>query len=186
METCGTIIEPPYTYKGDLDEEEITHESKIRVHSCQDAMIQLKRCLDIAQKITSSSHFNSESSRFRDFPVDNFVLDLRRLCDSLRSENQCAILLYSPKEEKVIFANNQVKTLLGWSPEKIVQNFGDIIQEGDQEWKHHLAHISLKHESQVKLQFKTKKGHDLLVHCHLGMIPTGVFRYHVIGVLHPA
>ena len=168
------------------DEEDSLHYPNAQTHSCDDAMMQLKRCLDIAQKMTGSAHFGSENSRLRDLSVDNFALDLRRLCDSLRSENNSAILLYSPTEDKLIFANNQVKTLLGWSPDKLVQNFSEIIQEGEKEWKSHLAHISLKNESQARLLMRTKKGHDLLVHCHLGVIPTGVFRYHVIGVLHPA
>lgn len=176
-----------YSYlQGFPEEHEAPYFSRNPGNSCNHATEQLKRCLDIAQKMIGSSRFNNENSRFRDLDVDNFALDLRRLCDSLRSENNSAILLYSPKEDKLIFANNQTKTLLGWNPEKIVQSFSEIIQEGNQEWRNTLAHIGLKNESQIRLLLRTKKGHDLLAHCHLGMIPTGIFRYHVIGVLHPA
>lgn len=152
----------------------------------EEASVQLKRCIDIAQKITGANHFNSETSRFRDLSVDNYTLDLRRLFDSLRSENTCTIIVYSPKENKLLFANNQAKSLLGWSVDKFVQNFYEIAQESDQEWKKGLSQLAGTPESRVRLVMRTKAGQNLLVHCHLGMIPRGLFRNHVIGILYPA
>lgn len=149
-----------------------------------EADLQLKRCLDIAQKITGTSLFGGESSRFRDLSMNSYSIDLRQLLDSLRSENSNTILLYSHKEERLLFANDQAKGLLGWSPEKFVQEFPNLIQEGMNEWKMALSNISAKGEAKVKLTLKSKSGQNVPVSCHLGMIPTGVFRHDVIGVIY--
>ena len=179
------MYETPFHYSTKPIEEEPDFSVLIekQISTAHEASLQLKRCLDIAQKITRSSHF-AEPSRFRDFSSDSFALDLRRLCDSLRSENNSSILLYSPKEDSLIFANNQVKFLSGWSPDKFVQNFSEIIQDGLKEWKNGIAALSLKNESQVKIILKTRSGQDILVNCHMGMIPTGIFRHHIIAVLY--
>ena len=155
-----------------------------QVKTPEEASAQLKRCVDIAQKITGATHFNNESSRFKDLPIDNFALDMRRLFDSLRSENVCTVVVYSQKENKILFANNQAKSLLGWSVDKFVQNFQEIIQEGDQEWRKGIGQLGTTSESRVRLLLKTKANQNLLVHCHLGIIPRGTFRNHIIGVLY--
>lgn len=157
-----------------------------QVLCADEAALQLKRCLDIAQKITGSHRFNAQVSPFLDSPADNFTLDLRRLCESLRNENNSAILLYSPKENEPLFANNQIKALTGWNPEKFLQNFNDILQEGKNEWKQAVFSLAMKSDATVKLGLKTKTGNQVIVQGHLGLIPTGIFRNHVIAVLYPA
>jgi len=152
--------------------------------SDEEAAQQLKRCVNIAQKITSSHHLSGYPSRFRDFGMDNYSLDLRRLCDSLRSENGSAALVYSPKENKLLFANNPIKNLLGWSPEKFLQDFELIVQEGMEEWKSCIAHLGSAHQAKTRLVIKTRSGEDLLVCCQLGLIPTGVFRGNVVAILY--
>jgi PAS domain-containing protein len=157
-----------------------------QVKTPEEASAQLKRCVDIAQKISGATHFNTETSRFKDLPIDNVALDMRRLFDSLRSENVCTVIVYSQKENKILFANNQAKSLLGWSVERFVQNFQEIIYEGDQEWKKGISQLATFPESRVRLLLKTKSSQNLLVHCHLGIIPRGTFRNHIIGILYPA
>lgn len=154
------------------------------VHNDDDAKKLLKRSIDIAQKITGSHHFGSSKSRFGDLALDNYALDLRRLCDSLRSETAGSIFVYSPKDNKLLFSNNQVKELLGWSPEKFVLDFETIVQEGIFEWKSAVSQLSSMNSTATRLVMKAKSGHDLLLHCKLGLIPTGVFRNNVIGVLY--
>lgn len=146
----------------------------------------LKRCIDIAQKITGSHHFSAHKSRFGELALDNYALDLRRLCDNLRSENQSTVFVFSPKENKLLFINNQVRELLGWSPEKFLQDFDYIVQEGMFEWKNSLSHLNSFNQSQTRFVMRTNSGKDLLLHCQLGLIPTGIFRNNVIGVLYPA
>lgn len=154
------------------------------VRSSEEASILLKRCIDIAQKITGANLFINSSSRFRDLHINSYSLDLRRLFDSLRSENSGVVLFYSPKESKLLFVNNQVKNLLGWSPEKIVQDFHEIIQNGQTEWKNGIASLSNIQESNVHMSMKTKAGQNLSIQCHLRTIPTGIFRHNVIGVVY--
>lgn len=180
-----TVQEIPIKNNGESESSfgELSISSDKQVHSFEEATIQLKRCIDIAQKITGASHYNHSNSRFRDLPVDNYTLDLRRLFDCLRSENACAVFFYSQKENKILFANNQTKGMLGWNPEKFVQNFTDIIQQSQENWRTGLSQLSLKNESKFTLLMKSKAGQEIPIECLLGIIPTGIFRNHVIGVL---
>lgn len=154
-----------------------------QIRTTEEASQQLKRCLDIAQKLTGSHRFNNQFNAFIDSPADSFTLDLRRLCDALRSENNSAILLYSPKENQLLFANNQIKSLTGWSPEKFIQSFTEIVSSEDP-WRQGIANLSIRSETQVKLSLKSKTGQEITLNGNLGMIPTGIFRQHAICVLY--
>jgi ElaB/YqjD/DUF883 family membrane-anchored ribosome-binding protein len=172
-----------------VDIQEVVEEPVLvgtKIRTSDEAKIQLKRCIDIAQKITGSHHFGAQKSRFGDLYLDNYALDLRRLCDNLRSENSGTVLVYSPKDNKLLFINNQIKNLLGWSPEKFVQDFENIIQGGMFEWKNSISQMNSMNNTQSRLVMKTKTGEDKLLHCQLGLIPTGVFRNNIIGVLYSA
>lgn len=171
--------DPNNNFASTANEEIITSQIK----TVEDASLQLRKCLDIAQKITGSYRFNSHMNAFYDSSADSFTLDLRRLCDSLRSENNSTILLYSPKEEQVLFVNNQIKSLTGWSPEKFVQNFNDILIDNST-WKQGVSSLAMRSETPVKLSLKAKTGQDINVQAHLGMIPTGIFRNHAIAILY--
>lgn len=170
------VTQPPYpiTSHSILSEDE-RDPSKI-------AATQLKRCLDAASKMTGGYHLGN-STRMRDLPVDGYALELRRLFDSLRGENPCIILFYSQKENKLLFVNNQVKNVLGWTPEKFVQNFPEIIQKGLHDWMAGISHLSSQNEAQLHLSVKTKDGQEILLYCLLGLVPSGLFRHHVIGVM---
>lgn len=143
---------------------------------------QLKRCLDIAQKITGGSHYANRLTRARDLSLDNNALDLRRLCDSLRSEASSPLWVYSPKENKLIFANQEIKNILGWHPEKFIQNFSEIINSQSNEWQNALAQLAYKNNCQTQLSLKTKNGQTTLLQCHMGVISTGLFRGNIIGI----
>lgn len=155
-----------------------------QVQSYEEASAQLKRCIDIAQKITGASHYSSSQSRFRGMSTDNFALDLRCLFDSLRSENSCTIIVYSTKENKLLFANDQATKLAGWSPEKFAQSFDTLIQEGRDEWSNGIRQLASQSECRARLVLKSRSGEDILVHAVLSMIPTGIFRHHIIAVLY--
>jgi len=167
---------------GEVEEPELSGNI---IRTSDEAKIQLKRCIDIAQKITGSHHFGAQKSRFGDLYLDNYALDLRRLCDNLRSENSGTVLVYSPKDNKLLFINNQVKNLLGWCPEKFLQDFETIIQGGMFEWKSSISQMNTMNNTQSRLVMKAKTGQDKLLHCQLGLIPTGVFRNNIIAVLYP-
>lgn len=154
------------------------------IETGDDISQQLKRCIEMAQKITGSSHQGSkQSSRGRELPIDNYALDFRRLCDGLHNESSRAILVFSQKENKLLFVNQQIKELLGWHRDKFSQDFSEIIHDSQEAWHGILSQLAYKNECQAQLSMKTKSGQQVPVNCHVGVIPTGLFRSNIIVVL---
>lgn len=162
----------------------IAIETSQKVLTLENASLLLKRCLEIAQRTSAGYSFTS-SSRLKDLFVDHQALDLRQLFDSLKTESGALILFYSSKDEKVIFANAETKSLLGFSPEKFVQDFAGIVQEGMNEWKNSLATLAFKQEAHTRLLLKAKFNEDILVGVCLGSIRTGAFKGDAIAVVYP-
>lgn len=146
----------------------------------------LRKCINMAQKLTGANYHGNESSRYREFSTSYYAIDQRRLFDNLRSEPGALIIVYSQKENKLLFVNNESKPLLGWSPEKFVADFSSIVHEGINDWKKALSMLANASDSQARLLAKTKQGQEIVLNCQLGAIPTGLFRNHVIGILYPA
>ncbi len=155
------------------------------IRSAPEANILLKKCITMAQKLTGANYYSNETTRYREFSSSNYAIDQRRLFDGLRNEESGLIVVYSQKEHKLLFANQQSKTLLGWSPDKFTSDFATIIQEGSADWKRGLNTLVSATESQIRLLAKNKNGQEILLSCHLGIIPSGLFRNYVIGVLYP-
>jgi hypothetical protein len=155
-------------------------ESKGQIHTFEEALMVLKRSLDAAQRI-SGYHF-LKSQRFKDLPLENYALDLRRLFDHFQNEAEGILFVYSHKEEKMLFVTDQINKLLGITPERFLQNFQEVIQEGKDNWNRAISQLSFKSEAKVTLPMKTKKGEEIEVICVLGIIPTGIFHNHVLGV----
>lgn len=162
----------------------IISEEQEQVASPEEASLLLKRCVDIAQKLSGTSHFMNSSSRFRDLHMDSYALDLRRLYDSLRSEIHGTVLIYSQKENKVLFVNDQTQYLLGWTPDQMLQQFPHIVEENNQEWQKGISSLVSQPETKISLQIKARSGNKIPLFCHLRSIPTGVFRSHLLGVLY--
>jgi flagellar biosynthesis chaperone FliJ len=181
-ERPAAFASPLQEKQSDEEEGAAAMQNEKQICTAEEASLQLRRCLDIAQKITGSNRF-SQMSAFLDSPADSFSIDLRRLCDSLRSETSCAILFYSPKENQLLFANHQIRVLTGWSPEKFVQHFPRLLAD-EIAWKNGVAALALRNEVQLKLSLKTRAGHEVELNAHLGMIPTGIFKYHTLAVLY--
>lgn len=163
-------------------EEDIPVIPENHVRSADEAVVQLKRCIDIAQKITGSQQFTSQATP-RMIGENHYAMDYRRLFDNLRAENGATVFFYSQKDNKMLFVNNQCKNLLGWTPEKFVQNFSEINLQND-EWKNALSHLLVHPDAKTNLMMKSKSGQDLPVQGVLGTIPTGLFKHNVIGVLY--
>jgi len=156
-----------------------------RIHTAPEAWLLLRKCVNIAQKLTGANYYGNESSRFREFSSSHFTIDQRRLFDSLRNENAGLILVYSQKENKLLFANNQTKNFLGCSPDKFINDFGTFFQDGLIEWRKALSVLSNSSESQARLLVRTKQGSEVILNSHFGVVPTGLFRNYVICVLYP-
>lgn len=156
------------------------------VKNIEDAVVQLRRCMDIAQKFSGSHSVSGSASRYRTAPAGGFALDMRQLFDALRHEQSAAIMFYSSNENKPLFINAAVKLLLGWSPETFVQHFPEIIADGIQEWRHSLAELRTKNETLARIPMKGKSGHEVLIHCLLGRISSGLFKNHIISIFYLA
>lgn len=156
----------------------------MQVRTPESASQQLKRCLDIAAKMNGSYYFGNNTHRFKDLSLDHHALDLRHLCDTLRGESSAIVVLYSQKEHRLLFANNVVRDLLGWSPEKFIQSFADIIQNGE-EWQKGLNQLATTQEVKINLVANTKNESAVTLQCHLGMVYSGSFRHHSIAVMYP-
>lgn len=151
--------------------------------SFEHTSLTLKRCIHLAQKITGSSYYG-EASRYRELSPHS-AIDQRRLFDGLREEQENLVFVYSSKEQRVIFVNPQTKNLLGWTSDKFMQDFFILIQTDLQTWKEAVDRLESHAESQTRLTVKTRSGEERLMYCHLGQIPSGLFRHYVIGILHP-
>ncbi len=176
---CATLASPISHPNHDI------HTTEHPVKTALEAANLLKKCLNIAQKLTGSNYYSNESSRYREFSSSYFAIDQRRLFDNLRGETGALIIVYSQKEHKLLFVNNESKTILGWSPEKFMIDFPSIMQEGILDWKKAINHLANTPESQARLLAKAKNGQEMLLNCHLGVISTGLFRNYVIGILYP-
>ena len=167
------------------EEKKINPALENSIKTASEASELLKRCLALAQKLSGNHYYGNESSRYWEIPTPHYTIDQRRLFDSLRNENGAIILVYSPRDNRVLFVNNQCKEFLGWSPEKFIQGFGSIIQDGLPEWKKALSLLNSPiSESQARLLIKSKHGEEIVMHCHLGNIASGVFKNYIIGVLY--
>ncbi len=156
-----------------------------KVTDSPDAHRLLQRCIDIAQKITGASYYNSgAAARPRDIPTDPFAFDLRRLCESLRSENGGMILLYSQKEHKPLFVNDFAKEFTGWASDKFIMNFPEILSPSQGEWDKAMQQMAFKNDTSLELHLKSRNGSEIKLKGEMGMIPTGVFRNNIIVVLY--
>ncbi len=152
----------------------------------EEASSLLKRCIEVTQKLAGSNYYGNESSRYWELSTPHYAIDQRRLFDSLKSEeNGLIVFVYYPRENKALFVNNQVKDVLGWSPDKFITDFSNIIHEGASDWKKGLNSLVSEPESQIRLLVKAKDRQEIMMHCHLGALPSGLFRNYVIGVLYP-
>lgn len=158
--------------------------SDTQVRSHGDALMLLRRCVNTAEKLLGHSYYGSESSRYFEPSLPHYTIDQRRLFDVLRNENGAVVFVYSQRDDKMLFVNNQVKTLLGWSPEKFVSEFFAFLADGQTAWQEAMHQLSSDNEAQARLLIKSKEGQDVIAQCQLGTISAGLFKNHVIGILY--
>lgn len=140
----------------------------------------LKRCVQAAQKLTGSHHLNSTSEHFS---FNHSAIDQRHLFEIFKEEKGGIIFVCSPQESKPLFANQEVKAILGWSSEKFTADFLHLIPKSINEWKSALHDLDSKVELQTRLLINSKNGEEKLFNCHLEVIPAGIFQNYIIGVL---
>ena len=153
-----------------------------------DLSVQLQRYVEAAEHFTGADHLayvGGKAPRFLDISRDSYAIDLRRLFDLFREEATGILFLYSLGEEKFLFVGNLVKTLLGWSPEKFMKDFPQLLTHGYTEWRQGLTKLPSLRETKLQIALRNKSGDELLFQCFLGLIAKGPFSHHVIGILSP-
>lgn len=143
-----------------------------RVSSPEEALRALRRCIQMAERISGGYHTGSSPS----------PLDLRRLIDLLRQENGFFLALYAPKEQRLLFASKETKTLFGWNSEPFIHDFFTLIEPSYPFWQQSLEGLVTAPTSQCTLQVKTKDDSTLSLNTYLGAIPAGLFRSLVLVV----
>lgn len=157
--------------------------------SVYDLSLQLQRYIQKAQNFTGAGHLgymNGKSPRFSEMSFESYAIDLRRLFDSFREETTGIIFVYSYQEDKFLFVNNFVKSLLGWSAEKFMKDFAQLMTKGFQDWQQALQKLpSLQEEQMAEVGLRAKSGEEILFQCFIGLVSSGPFEGHAIGILYP-
>jgi hypothetical protein len=165
-----------------------THTTKQQLNTF-DLTMQLERFLEHAEKFTGADHLGyrgGSEPRFADLSHSGYQIDLRRFFDTLKEESSAIIFFFSLQEARFLFVNNYVKTVLGYSPEKFMYKFAEIVESGYQQWEEAVRKLREKSSSRVRLLMRTREGERLVFSCQMGMVSEGPFRGHIIGLLTPS
>ncbi len=146
----------------------------------------LDRYVKMAVKLNGAHDFANKDYKYSELSLGSLIIDQRRLFDRLQNEDQDTVLVYSREEKSLVFINQQVKSLLGWSPDRFLKDFSFFIQKGSLQWTEALEDVKLDHQKSIRLLMKTRSGRDVLTHCYLKEVPSGIFRGYVLGILSAA
>lgn len=160
----------------------LSHQESSSMQS--EAFFRLRHFLEDAEKITPSQHFKQQTSPFCHSAADNYALDLRRLLEGLREEQEFIIWLYSPKDCKLLFASPQVRNVSGFSPDQFAQNFINILISKPA-WQQAISNLEKddNREMPMQLSIKARSLEEIFLQGCLGKISTGIFAGHLIAVL---
>lgn len=153
-----------------------------------DLALLLRKYVKKAENFLGANHLGSQEngrSRFLDISLDSFTLDLRRFFDYFRDETAGIIFIYSLAENKMLFANNFAKDLLGWSPEKFQKDFPHLLTSGANEWKKAIARIENTKEEEFRVLLRSKNGEEKHFRTLLALISNPPFTHHLIGIFAP-
>lgn len=145
----------------------------------EEARLLLRRCLDLAQRVSTGYRSASQN-----ISADPSALDLRRLIDALKEESGALVLLYNPTEKKMLYASKEGRNMVGWAPESLAHDFAAIAEEGLPFWDSAISQLATKPQSSLVLGLKTKGGDEIAFNALLGSVSNGVFRGYVIAVLY--
>ncbi|MCB1180956.1 MAG: hypothetical protein KDK55_02905 [Chlamydiia bacterium] len=185
------LEEPALPYSpettGEIDDCYLTNDSPVdAVPIPYDLSVDLMRYIQMVQSITGVNHLgymNGKSPRFLDLSFDSYALDIRRLDDLFRDETTGIIFVFSPLEGKMLFCNNQVKSVLGFSSEKFIKDFSSLVVMGLKEFEEALYDLRPdSKEGRLKLVIRNKEGESQHLDCYLGVVPSGPFASFVIGI----
>ncbi|MFV0340106.1 MAG: hypothetical protein ACK5MA_05685 [Parachlamydiaceae bacterium] len=170
------VMEQPVK-KAELDDELPRVQGNVKRE--EEARILLRRCLDVAQKITFPTRPMQASSG------EVSALDLRRLTDAMKEESGALVLFYNPKEKKVLYASREAKPLLGYAPETLAHQFAEVAEEGLPFWEAAVGQLTSKPQSSLVLGLKTRAGEEIVFNVQLGAVASGGFKGYAVAVFYP-
>ena len=179
---AGEELKESFHQQASFQEEPVRLHKSLQIKTPEAAAAQLNRCLDIAAKITGTYPFPSDS-HVRHTSFDN-ALELRHLFELLRAETGCMVIFFSPRDNKLLFANPHVKDILGWSSDRFVNQFHEIIEPGAVEWRKGISSLSVNVHAQLPLAVKASDGKTIRLQCTMGLVSSGLFRHSLIGILY--
>ncbi|MGE3953964.1 MAG: hypothetical protein AB7F31_02045 [Parachlamydiales bacterium] len=162
----------------------LPHSSRLEVTGQYDAHTLLVQCLERAQNLPGVRALAGRSKRFEELSMGDYAIDLRPLFDAFRGERGAAIALYSPREERLLFASNLIRGLLGWAPERFVRDFNWLVRTGVDEWRQWVAALDLGETGHLEMIFRSASDEEVPVGCALGRIPTGAFQGLIVAILY--
>ncbi|MCH9608460.1 MAG: hypothetical protein S4CHLAM45_10360 [Chlamydiales bacterium] len=145
-----------------------------------DHAMQLSRYLDMAEEFTGADHLGG---RFLDSSANQYAIDLRPLFDRLCEETGGILFVYSQFENKFLFANKMVKTLLGWSSEKFMKDFHSIVEIDASQWQCAISELADQRVKKIRLISQVKGGGERPLDCNMGVITKGPFANYIIGIM---
>jgi hypothetical protein len=150
-----------------------------------DYSLRVKKYIERAENLTGMDHLGyigRETPRFLDINVDSYAVDRRRLFDSFKDETNGVVFLLSLHEQKFVFIHSLIKSLVGWSPEKMIHDFPQLITRGYAEWEASLQRVKMMNESAVQLHLLNKAGQCVQIEGYMGKIARGPFARHALGL----
>ena len=150
-----------------------------------DFSTQLQKYIEKAEGLTGVDHLGyvgGQSPRFLDLSLDCYAVDRRRLFDSFKDETGGAVFIISLSEKKFLFVNPSIKSLSGWSQEKFIKEFPQLVVRGLSEWEDSLSKIKTLKECSLRLSVLSKTGKPKQFECYLGKISKGPFAHHALGI----
>lgn len=152
------------------------------VNTPYDLSVQLHRFIEKAENQTGMEHLGGTSPRFLN-PTESYAVDWRRFFDTLRDERGEIVFVLSLSEKKFLFVNQHVKSWLGWSSEKFMKEFPQLVTNGYPEWKRLVLNMPQSKECQTLIEIESKSGESKQFICVMGWISKGPFHNHIIGIL---
>lgn len=142
-----------------------------------DLDMELSRIVDLAEAFTGANHLGSRFLK----SASSLSIDLRRLFDLLKDETSGILFFYSVSQKRMLFANNYVKILLGFSPDKFVNDFPSLVIAGLRILNE--AFTKLQGSKRLSLVLATKSGEEKKVDCEIKLIQKGPFAGNIIGMI---
>ncbi len=153
------------------------------VASGYDAQVLLERCLEKAEALSGLDHLSSTPERFRELSLETYAIDLRRLFDTLRQETGALVVLYSCTERRLLFANDAVRSLFAWSPDRFIKDFFSLIRGGKGQWEDAMENLIEGQSTALRLVLQCKGGEEKLIRSTWGVISAGAFQSLRVGIL---